>query len=123
MAPERQNDSVKRVRSGFLFFVLLLSLVEFGVGEDFWQKKPYQEWSEKECQRLLHDSPWADTFTTVESKTRTTQRYDDLDRAAEPLPELSYVAQIRSALPIRQALMRQLQLDTKLPQNRNPEQR
>jgi hypothetical protein len=29
--------------------------------QDFWKKKPYTEWSEKECRRLLEDSPWAKT--------------------------------------------------------------
>lgn len=28
-------------------------------GADFWQKKKYSEWSPKEVQRLLNDSPWA----------------------------------------------------------------
>ncbi|MCI0389485.1 MAG: hypothetical protein MOB07_12080 [Acidobacteria bacterium] len=26
-----------------------------------WEKKPYTEWSEKEAQKLLNDSPWSQT--------------------------------------------------------------
>ncbi len=36
-------------------FVLTLSLW----AADFWQSKPYTEWSEKDIDKLLHNSPWA----------------------------------------------------------------
>lgn len=32
-------------------------------GADFWEKKPYTEWSAKQCQKLLEDSPWAVRYT------------------------------------------------------------
>jgi hypothetical protein len=61
-------------------------------GAPFWQKKDYNQWSKKECETLLSDSPWAKTFRTGYS---------------------SYAVQLRSALPIRQAVIRQLQIEEK----------
>ena len=29
---------------------------------DFWQSKPYTEWSEKDAQKMMTNSPWAKTF-------------------------------------------------------------
>ena len=35
--------------------------VSLAAREDFWVKKPYQQWSAEEAGRLLEDSPWATT--------------------------------------------------------------
>ena len=40
-----------------LAFCLACSLV----AQAQWEKKPYAEWSEKEAQKLLNDSPWGQT--------------------------------------------------------------
>lgn len=34
-------------------------------GADFWETKPYTQWSEKEVAKILGDSPWSKTATTV----------------------------------------------------------
>ncbi len=36
-------------------FLSLTSLL----AADFWDQKPYNEWTQKECERILADSPWA----------------------------------------------------------------
>lgn len=76
---------------------------------DFWDTKPYQNWSAKETQRMMEDSPWAATVTVsgpwsnvVSVDPNTTRGYD---------PEMSYILQFRSALPIRKAQVRLQQLD------------
>jgi hypothetical protein len=64
-----------------------------------WEKKPYAEWTLAEVLRILTDSPWAQTaFETT--------------RFSYNVPGQSYSATIRlrSALPVRQALVRQRQL-------------
>jgi hypothetical protein len=38
---------------------LLLILATSLWAADFWQSKPYTEWSDKEVQKLLSDSPWS----------------------------------------------------------------
>jgi hypothetical protein len=39
--------------------VLFLGLVGALFAAQFWEKKPYQEWTEQEIARILIDSPWA----------------------------------------------------------------
>jgi hypothetical protein len=52
---------------------------------DFWLTKDWHQWTKDECATILNDSPW----TRVEG---------------------SYSAQLRSALPIREAIVRQLEI-------------
>jgi hypothetical protein len=46
----------KLVAALFVFSFCLLAA-------DFWQSKPYTEWSDKELQKVLTNSPWAKSFT------------------------------------------------------------
>jgi hypothetical protein len=57
--------------------------------DEFWKTKDYRHWTEKECQRMLTDSPWAKNVLYNSN---------------------GYVVQLFSALPIRQALARQKQI-------------
>jgi hypothetical protein len=41
-----------------LFLTLLLGATLLYAGDKPWKSKPYQEWSEKELQSILTDSPW-----------------------------------------------------------------
>jgi hypothetical protein len=76
------------MRKTSIFFVSTLFLASmFAVsGNEFWEKKDYRQWSQQECERLLFDSPWS--------------KFNG-----------SYRVQLRSALPIRQALVRQMQIE------------
>jgi len=68
-------------------------------GQKVWERKPYTEWSMSEVVQILSDSPWAQT------------QLQDVHLTYQ-LPANSYSATIRlrSALPIRQALLRQKQI-------------
>ncbi len=35
------------------------------LGADFWQKKKFTEWTEKEVRRMLNDSPWVHTYDVM----------------------------------------------------------
>lgn len=52
---------------------------------DFWLTKDWHQWSKDECATILNDSPW----------TRS---------------EAGYIVQLRSALPIREAIVHQLEI-------------
>jgi hypothetical protein len=55
-------------------------LLVFGLGaaalfaEDFWQRKKFSEWDEKEVRRILFDSPWAHTVELSLGSTGGRQR-------------------------------------------------
>src|SRR5262249_28332683 len=85
-----------------------------------WEKKPYAEWSEKDAQRVLNDSPWGKTqvFSTPGEMFRspTTGRQATAGRT-EPNPaqslHLSFHVRFLSARPIRQAYSRLVELKQK----------
>ncbi len=120
---------------GSVVFALGLFLL-FGSttqGQEFWEKKQYQAWSEEECRKLLTNSPWARSHTLSQTiiqplqapglnstmgsletaRTPDPSAREDVGRARQARPELKYQAQFRSALPIRQAIARLEQIRSK----------
>ena len=51
------------MRSRFAF--MLLAAVTTLLGADFWDAKPFTEWSEKEVNKVMGDSPWAKATTSA----------------------------------------------------------
>jgi hypothetical protein len=103
-----------------LFAAALVAWAAAGLAAaDFWASKPYTEWSEKEVEQMLGDSPWARKISVVVpipprasadgAGGRGGRGGDDgLGRGFPvPAPQLKLVLTWRSALPIRQALTRQ----------------
>ena len=111
--------------------ILLGSMATAQSGE-FWQKKPYRQWSEAECRKMLEESPWAKTHTLgqvyiepmqspsspssndpfqVPDPTTGPVKSSTADRAREQQPRIKYVVQFRSALPVRQAMVRMMQIN------------
>lgn len=93
-----------------LAVILLLILQPSWIAaQDFWVKKNFDQWSLKECLRLLQDSPW------TQSKTLTRVFIQSSAQAAavpgrEETPQITYAAQIWSAEPIRQAAVQKTRL-------------
>ncbi len=74
----------------FLFFAFLLNFFSSAQEtNEFWKTKDYRYWTEKECETMLVDSPWAKNVLYNSN---------------------GYVVQLFSALPIRRALARQKQI-------------
>jgi hypothetical protein len=80
-----------------LLLFLLTFVAATASASDFWLSKEWKQWSKTDCEALLLESPWAHVWRGGPSKEEA----------------LVYTAQLRSALPIRQAIVRQLQLDQK----------
>jgi hypothetical protein len=72
----------------------------------FWEKKEWKTWSKAECEKMLSDSPWTRHFENSVYKEGAsgmgtgTQGFHGENRA-----QLEYTVQLRSALPIRQAVI------------------
>ncbi|HUK29615.1 MAG TPA: hypothetical protein VLV89_00785 [Candidatus Acidoferrum sp.] len=85
-------------------------------GDDFWVKKSWKEWTKSDCKKLLEDSPWAKRFTVENTSTVGSMPSASHDAASTSGPSVAgsgvieYHVQIRSAEPIRQAIIRQDQL-------------
>ena len=78
--------------------VLAVMLAAIAVGaDDFWVSKDWKQWSKDDCEKLLGDSPWAHIWR----------------RGDATGDQFVFAFQLRSALPIRQAIVRQLQFAQK----------
>ena len=86
----KSHGIMRRMLVFFLPILFLVSIPAFPE-DKFWEKKDYRQWSRQECQKLLKDSPWAKTFMIRQIG-------------------YGYDVQLRSALPIRQATVRQMQI-------------
>jgi hypothetical protein len=64
----------------------------------FWEEKPFTQWSEKDAEKILTDSPWAGKASITHEKAGA-----DLG----PVPDWKLIVSVRSATPVRQAMARQ----------------
>ena len=62
-----------------------------------WDSKPFTQWSDKEVEKLLSDSPWA-------GKAAITHNREGANLGA--VPDWKLIVTVQSALPIKQALVR-----------------
>lgn len=70
-----------------------------------WAAKPFQSWTKAEAQQVLNDSPWA----------RTQEVRGAVGGANAPIDN-KFTLRLRSALPIRQALVRLKQIEARYDQ-------
>lgn len=103
------------MRSCRLFHILLIAALSLtlpgglviGHAQQDWEKIPYERWGKAEVKAVLEASPWS--------------RLDDRSTAIAPMMfgtkttkfSESLVVLLRSALPVRQALLRERQLASK----------
>jgi hypothetical protein len=87
--------------------LMLISIAAYAAGKEFWETKPYDEWTQKECQKMLQDSPWAKALNLTGTGGGGN---DSTDSRA---PFVNYSIQLQTAPPIRQAMVRQSQIAQK----------
>ena len=98
-----------------IFAVLAFALLTAGA-DDFWVKKEWKQWTPAECKKLLEDSPWTKRIL-IENETNANRLPSaangaNVDTALnKDAGEVNYLVQIRSAEPIREALIRERQID------------
>jgi hypothetical protein len=92
----------------FALSAIFLAAGSAAFGADFWENKPFDTWSQKECSKLLTDSPWVEDLTLMAEGISQSTTGDDGQQL-----NFKYQIQFRSALPVRQAMVRQMQLAQK----------
>ena len=90
-----------------IFPVLLLISLSSLLAADFWEKKTYYEWTNQECTKMLTDSPWAWELKIIREASLGSSD------STQGQQYVSYLVQFQSALPIRQAMVRQAQIASK----------
>lgn len=98
-----------------LLIALVLASLAAAQSKGFWDKKDYKQWTDIECRKLLEESPWATNYTISEiffDRVVT----DTTDRERQQNPKVVYKVQIRSAMPIKQGIVRLSQINSKYDQ-------
>lgn len=110
--------------------VTILSVVVFARVQEYWSAKPFDQWSKPEAERLLNDSPWArkqqvliryaERSTSVAGGTNPAEAQGGLLRSqgntalvagARAPVDFVFTLRLRSALPVREALVRLKQIE------------
>ena len=100
-----------------LFFALSSCLLSsFVLAKDWWEKKPYMQWSRKEVKKMLDNSPWGKIHTVtimnrMYSGERTFQSLGsgDLEREKHNHFHIYFL----TAKPVRMAIAQGFSLDSK----------
>jgi hypothetical protein len=95
---------MRRIVIAVLLLFFLCDAIS-GTKKEFWEEKDYKQWSAQECSKILNNSPWTKNFT------------EEFGEGG-----WNYLVQFQSALPVRQALVRQDQILAKYD-SLSPEQR
>ncbi len=102
-----------------VFISLIAAAVAVSALSDFWSDKSYDKWSAKDVRRMLTESPWGKTTTLrkpiIQQIHRETGQFSNLAGEGEgvPDPTVQYSVYLRTARPIREALVRQAQIEEK----------
>lgn len=114
-----------RARLTVLFAVAATAALAVpGQAQGPWTKKEWKQWSKDDCRRTLENSPWAQRWTQSNAKmanfaTRTEGTHGV---GSESQLAVYYIVQFRSAVPIRQAVVRQALIDNRYDEL-NPKQK
>jgi hypothetical protein len=63
LAPKTLSESIPRIVSLICFFVLVAGSI--AAANDPWKTKSYKDWTEKDVEKILTESPWVRTFSTT----------------------------------------------------------
>ena len=110
--------SIKNLAAFSFLLTLIFSSIPTAQSKDFWEKKEYKEWSQKECSKMLTDSPWVEKHEVTSIDVNTA----DATASDGRPPYVKYTVQLYSALPVRQAIVRQSQIANKYDEL-SPEQK
>ncbi len=93
--------------------VLLLALATAAAAQ--WEKKNYTEWSNKEADKMLNDSPWGQTQTLVDTSRMfdRDRRLDSAQSRVADVAQVNFRIRFMSAKPIRQAVTRSIEIQNR----------
>lgn len=91
-------------------FLLTIVLTTASFAQGPWVKKDWKQWSRDDCKKVLEDSPWAQRWTQSDAKMANfaTRTRGTSGVGSESELGVYYVVQFRSALPVREAVVRQV---------------
>ena len=111
----------RRVLPSVVCVWLALASAAAAAAAEFWWTKPSEQWSKKEAHKVLFDSPWAQSgvYPLAELMSEEVRARFDFRKLKDVAPAgaegiINQIAvRLRSALPVRQAFVRQTRLESK----------
>jgi hypothetical protein len=105
--------------------LIVVILASASLAQGPWVKKDWKQWSKDDCKKILEDSPWAQRWSESNEKMAnfSTRTRGTSGVGAESELEVHYVVQFRSALPIREAVVRQAMIASGYDRLEPPQQR
>jgi hypothetical protein len=107
--------------------IFMLAVISAFAAEKFWETKLYTQWSSKECENILENSPWSKEYVLsgvpVPGDSAIDRQYQADIMDNKPL-NIRYRVQLQSARIVREAIIRQRQILAKynaLPPERKQE--
>ena len=85
------------MRRGLAFCAVLAVTCAVLSSAEVWDTKPFAQWTDKELEKLLNDSPWAGKASLTHARPGAN---------LGSVPDWKLIIAVRSALPMRQALVR-----------------
>jgi len=117
---------MKNKQSIFFSLIFILFLSVAAAAQDFWMTKSFIRWDKNEIEKMLGDSPWAQSQKVrVQIEGRTNAAAGSVvgnvsiaptitttvsNTTTAPSIDYTFTLRLRSAVPIRQALIRKNQL-------------
>jgi hypothetical protein len=98
-----------RTKSLLRAAIIMAAACTLMMAKDFWEK-PYKEWKKNEAFKMKDNSPWAKSQTMASTISRRGASTDRLGDAGKSDIYNSVTVRFFSALPIRQAYVRIMQL-------------
>jgi hypothetical protein len=105
--------------------VILLLAAASATAQGVWDKKEWKKWSPDECKKILEDSPWAHRWAQSDPQlafgrgrgaspaNAGAMTTNDVTLGDDDKLGIWYIVQLRTALPIREAHVRQQQIQAK----------
>jgi hypothetical protein len=121
------KNRIHFVYVALMTILLWTGLTGVGLAQDEWLKKPFAQWSKTNVQKLLNDSPWARTqearldfgseVRRIAGAPTTSSGHQSTEMGGANIAvDYRVTLRLRSALPIRQALVRLKQIEAKYDQ-------
>jgi hypothetical protein len=109
---EGENKKLMNTRKLFALLVGVFAFAAAAATQGFWDKKEWKSWSADDCRKIQEDSPWSYRWELGGvQQDRWGQPTKGDSRQTEQ--HIFYIIQLRSALPVRQAVIRDAQLRNK----------
>jgi hypothetical protein len=99
----RKSSVSAHSRTGLFLLAAIFLIGLSGVLGQVWAKKDFKDWTPKDCDKILSDSPWAKTQKMYASGGMGSS-------GTEGEAFIEYTVQMLTALPVRQAMVLQKQL-------------